>query len=96
MDEHLEIDAAGKVHETRSFADIDAMADLYERMSRVETRNVEMSRRVTSLEDRNRGLLDDDPTKLITSMVVGMLVLQVILPMIMDMVAKWRLQSSSS
>lgn len=82
--------------EQKSFADLDALADLHERMSRQETASTLLSRRVTVLETRSRGKYSDDPMDDIPwGLLIGGLVIIQLLPLIIDMVKQCRSSSSS-
>ena len=79
-------------------ANLDALADLSERMSTEETARMALSRRVTVLEERARGSYNgDDPMAGIPwgLLITGLVVVQ-LLPMVLDMVRACRSQSLSS
>jgi len=48
-----------------------------------------VSRRLTVLEQKNKSDYDDDPTKMMAS-VVGIIIAMQLLPVIVDMVKAWR------
>ena len=72
---------------------LDEMADFHARLSRCESADVAVSRRVTALEEGARGSYDDNPLSGMMPMVWIMVVLTVA-PLVIDLVKQWRLSSS--
>jgi hypothetical protein len=75
---------------------LDEAADLHARVSAVESNQVRLSRRITALEEANRGNFSDDPLAGILS--PGMITLMVVLtlaPIVVEMIKQWRSSSSS-
>lgn len=75
--------------------DLDAAADFHARLSQIETKQIQDSRRITALELQQGGKKDE--LELFDNRTMGILVLlmvlPVILPMIGEMAARWK-QSS--
>lgn len=75
--------------------DLDALADYHVRLDKCETYQVMLSRRITALEAGAVHRHNDD--ELFDNKTMGMLfllmVIPIVLPMIGDMVTKWRSQS---
>lgn len=76
---------------------LDSLADLHERCSKLESRDVQLSRRITTLEESKRGHYSDDPISgfLSPSMIIMIAVVS-ILPIVVDVWKQWRLSSSQS
>jgi hypothetical protein len=72
---------------------LDEMADFHARLSRCETMDVALSRRITSLEDAGRGHYDDDPMKSMMPL-VWIMVLLTVAPLVVELVGKWKLSES--
>lgn len=60
-----------------------------------ENRIQSLTRRVTALEEKNRGQYDDDPMKAMAPLIIMFVVIQ-LLPLIGDLVIKWRSSSLES
>ena len=76
---------------------IDEMADLHERISKLESRDVQLSRRITSLEESGRGHFSDDPMhSFLSPSFVLIIAVLTLLPVVVDVWKQWRLQSSHS
>jgi hypothetical protein len=80
-------------HKTREMQ-LDEMADFHARLSRCETFDVALSRRVTALEDGSRGHYEDDPLKSMMPL-VWIMVLLTVAPLVIDLVNSWRSSQSS-
>lgn len=74
---------------------LDEMADFHARLSKLETRDTEQSRRITALEDAGRGHYNDDPMSQLGPIIWVMAALT-LAPIILDLVKQWRLSQSSS
>jgi hypothetical protein len=80
-------------HKTREMQ-LDEMADLHERLSRCETMDTGLSRRITALEEGARGHFDDNPMKDLAPL-MWIMVLLTVAPLVVDLVKQWRLSPSS-
>lgn len=74
---------------------LDEMADMHERLSRLESVDVKLSRRITALEDGQRGHYNDDPMNgLFSPSILWAIALLTLAPVIVDLVKQWKSQSS--
>ena len=76
---------------------IDEMADLHERIGKLESRDVLLSRRITALEEAGRGHYDDNPmSSLLSPSFLLVIAALTLLPVVVDVWKQWRLSSSQS
>src|ERR1700689_3187210 len=73
---------------------LDEMADFHARLSRCESADVQLSRRITSLEDGARGHFQDDPLSGVMPL-LWITAALTLAPLLFDLVKQWRLSSSS-
>lgn len=69
--------------------DLDGLADFHARLSRCETFDVALSRRLTALEEAGRGHFNDDPMKAMGP-VIWVMVFLTVAPLVLDLVRAWR------
>ena len=81
-----------KVCEKTREMQLDEMADFHARLSRCESTDIQLSRRITGLEDGARGAYSDDPMKAMTP-IIWVMVLLTVAPLVIDLVKQWRLSS---
>ena len=67
---------------------LDSLADFHARLSKCESHDVILSRRITALE-APCGHVDDDPTKMIVKAMIWAMVLQFAVPLVIDLIASW-------
>ena len=81
--------------------DLDGLADIHSRLSTCESVDVALARRVTALEEKNRGHYDgDDPFKSLTgglnlTPLLWMVALVTLAPMVLELWQTWQLSRSS-
>lgn len=68
---------------------LDEMADFHARLSRCETTDTGLSRRITALEENGRGRYDDDPMKSLQP-IIWIMVILTVAPLVVDLVKTWR------
>jgi hypothetical protein len=88
-------DEAVKVDVKSREMQLDEMADFHARLSRAESFDVALSRRVTALEEGGRGHHTDG---IMESMgpLIWIMVLLTVAPLVIDLVQTWRSSQSSS
>jgi hypothetical protein len=69
--------------------DLDGLADFHARLSKCESFDVALSRRVTALEETGRGHFNDDPMKQMAP-VIWVMVFLTVAPLVLDLVKAWR------
>ena len=74
---------------------LDEMADFHQRLGRCESFEVALSRRVTAIEESNRGHYVDDPMAGMSTM-IWVMVLLTVAPIVLEMVREWQSSRSSS
>ncbi len=76
---------------TETAARLDELADLHARISTLESADVTLSRRITRLEEADRGHVNDDPFgNLFSPSFVWAMVIITLAPTIIELVKDWK------
>ncbi len=68
---------------------ITELAHMHDETEKYKSHLISVSKRVSVLEENAKGSYDDDPSKMMAS-VVGVIVLMQLLPVIVEMIQNWR------
>lgn len=69
------------------------MADM---QGEADRRYESLSKRMQRLEDSVKGTFEDDPLKAITGIIVTMIVIQMVLPLVTDLIQRWAASKEKS